>query len=425
MDDSNGVPKLESTESKMVATQTDHDDSFWDKVSLPAESSEIKKESTPDKQPIPLPASSAEKPLQTAATTVSKAEEEVRGKAKSIRRSSASASPTTIDNSKIGLLGGKDVGKTFLFNGIIYRTLSDEKSGAISYYLRSSNLHVQKDPDDPGKPEDLFNLVTRYKRWTKYTNTPFGQQQWYRLSLSFKRGFLGKQDDFLKLEFLDGSGEGFVRPLDQETEPIWRQAFSNAGFMVFCLPMWAAFPGKLDAKEEGRQQKFLQDFYTVLKSYRETRVPGLRVRTILALTHADDDGRCSLREVINHWIRPFLNDPEKYLNQLTGRRGITRYLAEAQAVSRFMHEKFSEAEDALVARIPSELDFGRGGPWIIPISAVEGKTLDLAEEVREGRRAQGDSDDPSLHNLVRSAPVPVHVELPLLAALCESHNALM
>jgi hypothetical protein len=73
----------------------------------------------------------------------------------------------------------------------------------------------------------------------------------------------------------------------------------------------------------------------------------------------------------------------------------------------------------LVSRIPRQLDFGRGLPWIIPISAVEGKTLARAIEARKGM-----TDDAPLPPGIEP-PVPIHVELPLLAALCENHNALM
>jgi hypothetical protein len=65
---------------------------------------------------------------------------------------------------------------------------------------------------------------------------------------------------------------------------------------------------------------------------------------------------------------------------------------------------------------PSELNFGYGLPWIVPVSAVDGNKLEQAEADREHAPK---------YRYVGAAPIPAHVELPLLAAMCEHHNALM
>ena len=324
-----------------------------------------------------------------------------------------------LDKRKIGLLGGKGAGKTYFFNGIIYRTLTEEKAGAVSYYMRSSSLLSHDKPGQPGQPVDLYQAVNAYRDWIRFANTPVDRPTWYRLNLRFRTGVIGKSESHLELGFLDGSGDAYAAITDA-TKPIWKSAFSNAGIIIFCLPIWAAFPAKLSADDEAKRQLFLKEFFNVVGNYRHIRVPGLKVRSILALTMADDDRRCALGELIARWIKPYINNPEIYLEQLRRRTGIPRYLANAQAVSAYMHEKFRATDDLLVGRILDELDFGKGQPWIIPVSAVEGRTLEPADAMRNSGL-----DDSALRDLVRSSPVPVHVELPLLAALCENHNALM
>lgn len=322
---------------------------------------------------------------------------------------------------KIGLLGGRGVGKTYLFHGMIYRTLDQERAGAVSYYLHSSDLRILAKPFGNTQRVRLHEVVRSYESWRPFLATTWENQIWYRLRLEFYIGLLGRKQSQFQLEFLDGSGEGFTRPLNDLTIPTWKEAFRDAGIMVFCLPMWAAFPADgLSDDDKKQQNDFLNEFYLVLENYREIRNRSLKVRTILALTMADDDQRCSQRDIIDNWIKPYADDQEKYLQRLSKGRGITQYLASAQVVSDRMFKEFRAIKNnPLVSRIPRQLDFGRGLPWIIPISAVEGKTLERAVEARKGK-----AEDAPLPPGI-APPVPVHVELPLLAALCENHNALM
>lgn len=331
---------------------------------------------------------------------------------------------------KIGLLGGGGVGKTYFFYGMMYRTLDEDKSGAVSYYLQSSELRRYDrrfgDANGQSKFEDStldFNLaleVKRYESWERYVPTTFEAQLWYRLRLGFKTGFLGGNHSYLDLEFLDGSGEGFSRPLGSLTMPIWEAAFRNAGIMIFCLPIWAAFPAPgLSTADQELREDHVSEFHQVLKNYLSIRSPGRKVRSILALTMADDDRRCALQDMIDRWITPYIEDSERVLEQLRSRSGIPRYLASAQAVSDYLHRQFRLLRGKpLVSKIPKMLDFGLGRPWIIPVSAIDGKILEKATDYR--KRAPDASIPEQL-----DPPIPVHVELPLLAALCENHNALM
>jgi hypothetical protein len=80
-----------------------------------------------------------------------------------------------------------------------------------------------------------------------------------------------------------------------------------------------------------------------------------------------------------------------------------------------VREEFREAPEARVARLPSQLDLGAGEPWIVPLSAIDGDRLAVLEA------------DPTAHPARRrlAPPIPLHVELPLLVALCSRSNALM
>lgn len=318
---------------------------------------------------------------------------------------------------KIGLLGGPGVGKSYYFHALVYRTLDDETSGAVSYYLRSSNVWVSREPGERASEVDLRKMVGLYEKWIPFLRTTLEGQAWYRLRLGFRTGWLGTNRSQLEVEFLDGSGEGFTRPLSDLTRPTWDSAFHDADIMVFCLPMWAAFPGDLSPKDERQQEQYLDEFAMVLRNYNEIRDPALKVRAILALTMADDDKRCALQTVVQRWIKPFISDPDAYLKQLRRRSGVARYLANAREISEYIHGEFAAFRGSpLVRRIPKDLDFGRGLPWIIPVTAVDGKVLESVVEAR----MSGDGIPRRL-----ASPVPAHVELPLLVALCEYHNVLM
>jgi hypothetical protein len=107
--------------------------------------------------------------------------------------------------------------------------------------------------------------------------------------------------------------------------------------------------------------------------------------------------------------------PATLLKQLRRGSGVARYLANARTISEVLHEEFAASLDPRVGSIPQKLDFGAGRPWLIPVSAIEGDTLDEIE-----KEFPNPDDRPNLR-----APIPVHVELPLLVALCERDNALI
>ena len=222
------------------------------------------------------------------------------------------------------------------------------------------------------------------------------------------------------MEFFDGSGEGFfeLAATTAKSRKLWEEGYLKARVMIFCLPLWAAFPdSNLTDREWKDREDLLEGFDQVIQNYRDMRERHKAVepvKSILALTMADDR-RGALRTLYDRWISPYLDAPHTYLRQLHKGGGVARYLANTRKVSEALHEEFRAARDPRVVAIPQSLDFRGGRPWIVPLSAIEGARLDQIE-----------AEVPNPDDRLRlGAPVPVHVELPLLVALCERDNALM
>jgi hypothetical protein len=321
---------------------------------------------------------------------------------------------------KVGIVGGKAVGKSYLFQAMVYRTAAGDQSGALTYYLDqgATNLYSWTQSGQE-RSTTLKDFVRNYEQWERLDQTSILTQRWYRLRLGYRTGIFGQQRSTLDIEFFDGSGEGFFqRPIDDETEPIWRDGYLEARVMVFCLPLWVAFPRSgLSADDLEERDDVLTGFQQVVQNYTDVREKYGRtspVRTILALTMADDR-RTALTKLQDCWVKSFLKSPRTYLRQLRKGRGVARYLDNARRVSEAVRHEFSETRDPMVGRIPSSLEFRGGEPWLIPVSAIEGSRLRHREE--------GHVDADTWRRL--GPPIPVHVELPILVTLCERDNALL
>lgn len=321
---------------------------------------------------------------------------------------------------RVGLLGGKGVGKSYFFRSLVYRTLDGKRSGALSSYIDQDTVRVYETLDRRTAPRSIIpsDLIQDYVSWARLHSTTSTDQTWYRLRLPFRTGLLGRRRSFLDVDFLDGSGELFEAGVRPETEELWKEAFLEARVMVFCLPLWAAFPapgGVLSDDDWRDRQLALRGFDAVVRHFKDLREKhGLShpVHSVLALTMADDR-RSALVTLKSRWIDPFVEESLLYLRTLRRGAGVARYLFNARKVSEALAQEFDASPDPLISSIPVSLELGAGQPWFVPVSAVDGAVLDAARESR-GRQASG-----------QRPPVPVHVELPLLVALCASHNALM
>jgi len=342
------------------------------------------------------------------------------------------------DTQKLGILGGKGVGKSYLFQAMVYRTFAGRQAGALTYYLErdSMRLFIAEGAEGNGarriastgqaRTLNRVNFIKQYLTWQRLADTKLETQQWYRLRLSYRTGWLGGGQSAVDVEFFDGSGEGLFQAstLNPNDWALWTKAYFNARVMVFCLPLFAAFPSpELTDKDWLWREDLLTGFEQVVQNYKDMRRRNnltQPVTSILAFTMSDDRRRSALQALYDRWISPYIDASPTYLRQLRKGSGIARYVNNARRISEAMHEEFAAVRDPRVAGIPQSLDFGRGRPWIVPLSAMEGARLEeLAEKYPN-------PDDPARLREARNvAPTPVHVELPLLVALCERENALM
>jgi hypothetical protein len=342
------------------------------------------------------------------------------------------------DAQKLGIVGGKGVGKTYLFQAMVYRCFAGAQSGALTYYLENDGMHLftalgeesetGRHLTETGEATTLnrVDFIRKYQRWERLAFTNISNQNWYRLRLNFRTGLFGRARSAMDVEFFDGSGEGLIgaKVLSDEDRALWARAYLRAQVMVFCLPLWAAFP---DSDLSDDDWKFREDlisgFEQVVKNYNDMRSrhrATTPVSSVLALTMADDRRRSSLQNLYSRWISPYLAAPQTCLKELRTGTGVARYLNNARKVSEGLHEEFASVADPRIASIPQSLDFGRGVPWVVPLSAMDGTRLDKLDSLYPN------PDDPlRLRAVLVGAPVPVHVELPLLVALCERENALM
>lgn len=347
--------------------------------------------------------------------------------------------PTTggskrVKTTRLGIIGGKGVGKSYLFQAMVYRTYSNDHAGSLAYYLGGDSITLDEATERTRdkatertrthQSKNLVAFIKNYEVWNRLLQTTQEQVYWYRLRLPYQAGFFGSKSLGIDVEFFDGSGEGHFAIEDvfstDSVSSIWKEAFLEVQTMVFCLPLWVAFPNTELSKEHQRvREDILQQFERVIMNYREFQKRNqqrIQPRSILALTMADDQ-RSALNTLRDNWITLYMQNPEDYLPRLRNERWITLYLAQARKISKALYVEFKNSRDHLVNSIPSKIEgVSSSKPWLVPLSAIDGRRLAEIERIRE-------TDDPSYSPSL--PPVPVHVELPLLVALCEWKNALM
>jgi hypothetical protein len=317
---------------------------------------------------------------------------------------------------RIGIAGGRSTGKTYLFQAMVYRTQDGGRAGVMSGFLgdHANSVYTGHDPKAMGVATDQDFLIGAYKQWTRIE--PTSVPSWWRLQLQYNTGWFGKKREKLNLTFLDAPGEDFSR------HHIANAEFKDARVMVFCLPIWAVFhdPSRLTRVQAEDAANALKDFREIVGKYKhalEQDRTRHKVRVIVALTMADD-ARSSAEDVKEAWITPFVDATtvSRSLKMLRTQGGLSTYLAAARRVSRVMEARLREHPDTSVSTIPFMLDFSEGRPWFLPVTAINGARLQviLGAPEEEQRRLR-----------LEGRPVPAHVELPLLIALCEETNALM
>ncbi len=334
---------------------------------------------------------------------------------------------------QVGILGGKGVGKSYLFQAMVYRCVV---AGILDRYLRNIRPDVFRanavDRHGAIDRPTFFriptnSLVDGYMAWRRLPTTQEDQQFWYRVRFRFNTGLFGSRQRSMEVAFLDGSGEFLERGVPLPfMRGIWEKAFQRATIMIFCLPIWVLFPNQqfMTAVDwEDREQR-LAGFDKLVNTYMDIRDQRLRVRAVLALTMADDR-RSALRKLHRNWIAPCMNEAsaQTYLKSFKRPNGITRYLKSAREISEYIYRELDASPDPLVGQIPGALHFGYDDLWMIPISALDGERLETYEAEWKAWEAEGrPADRKPRHSRF---PRPAHAELPLLAAMAECHNALM
>lgn len=333
----------------------------------------------------------------------------------------------------IGIVGPSDSGKTYLFQGLVYRLENPGRYGVMTRYLKKNGISLWECSKPPNRAPGAQNLGhswgleqfnERYKEWLELPHTPPDKGYWYQLLLSVRSGWLGGRDSTFMVDFIDCAGEEYQKPLDlrDEHDPkpklsttVWL-TFERARVMVFCLPAWVAFPGDTLSDEDWtKRETMMTGFSAVLANYRLLRTDRQnqgqelpRTRIVVALTQADDE-RCALTTLRGRWIDAYVNRSESHLKRLARMSGPTTYLATARGVSDYVRSEFEHAPDQAIRTLPDRLEIEDEKPWFIPVTAMHGETLRKLTD----------------RSLGIDPPVSAHVELPLLLALCDHSNVLM
>jgi hypothetical protein len=331
-----------------------------------------------------------------------------------------------IDQStRIGILGGRQVGKSYYFQALVQTLIHSAASGSggsgvLSRYLRGRPpevWHSLTSNDEKPALIDTSVLAAEYRGWRRLPTTTRNAQRWYQLVMTFGTGLTGQKNWKLAVDFLDGSGELLEVGLAVEAmAAIWERAYRKATIMVFCLPLWVLFPDRRVMRPEDvkERDRILAIFGNLVNTYKEVRDHKLNVQTFLALTMADDR-RGSLEALRRRWIEPCTGNRRRLqLEKLGSLQGVPQYLASARQVSNYLYKEIRYSEDTRVQEVPGKLTFGNP-PWLVPVSAIDGEKLAAIEAERRAGTLDGVYDEPR----------PAHVELPLLAAMCECQNALM
>ncbi|MBT3219856.1 MAG: hypothetical protein HN348_12270 [Proteobacteria bacterium] len=317
---------------------------------------------------------------------------------------------------KMGIIGGRAAGKTYLFQAMAYRTINPRRAGVLTPFLAQSPpvVYHRTDQDTGDERLNVRDFLSEYREWRRLATTTVGVLHWYKLRLKTPCGFLGLGRANLDVESLDAPGEALAG--DYATyQKMWHDAYIGARVIIFTVPLWAVFPDQEMSDDNWlARERALAEFHQVVHHYKNLREEAgetSRVRSVLALTMADDD-RSELKAIRDRWIEPYRSG--KYMRQL-GYWTVARYLESARMTSNALKELFHDLPDQNLASLPDELSIGGSSPWIVPVSSIDGQKLDEYQQTRRSGKQPR----------IKEPPRPVHVALPLLLALCERDNALM
>jgi hypothetical protein len=338
----------------------------------------------------------------------------------------------------IGVAGPVGSGKSYWFQSLAYRLQNPGRYGVLTRYLKRGGVSLWRQTrrrgnlgdSDENKGEwlDLPTFNSPYESWQRLKGTRVDEFYRYTMVLKYNVGWLGLRETAMKLTFIDCSGELFVTPpgRDPLVDAAWG-AFEKAQLMIFCLPLWAVFPNGSEMQKSDwvLREQALIGFEAILKNYQRLRqdqeTAGRKppkTRIVLALTQADDR-RNALETLAQNWVHDYIDNDGANLRRLARPSGPTKYLAAARRISDYVSNEFRQITDDSVKKTLARLDTAGMKPWLIPVTAIEGSLLPPPDDGTGAVPWRAAAVVPS------GTPKPAHVELPLLFALCEAHNALM
>jgi hypothetical protein len=307
----------------------------------------------------------------------------------------------------LALFGGPASGKSFLFQAMVHRCQSRRFAGALTPLLGRGAITVDI---DGSARNGLQTILREYAGWQTLGSTLHDRPSFYRLSLPYSSGWLGRSVSRLRIELPDLAGEIYVQGNDGPSAARWNALAVESRVLIFCLPFWAVFPAAKISDETQQRAKMQLDAYerVVNQVMAARKAAGAEPPLILVVLTMADDRRCGLAELRDIWL-PDKDLVEPLLVRLRNMRSLMAYLQDARKISDYLRTCF-EVDPERARLIELLEDQGHPSPWILPVSAVDGRVLE---------RDQQQLPPPG------HPPMPIHVELPLLLALCEQTRALV
>lgn len=302
---------------------------------------------------------------------------------------------------KLAFVGGRSVGKTYLFQALVNTLAYSENTGALSYFIDTKNpvdLFRRVEGQSRFSISNIDDYLRGFNNWDRLLGTQIGYQHSYQLRVPFKDGVLAKNKRSMYIEYFDGAGEQLVSGSEQG-EKTWLTHYHDAEVMVFCLPFWAAFPSKdhqdISPKSDEYREELeetISSFVDVVQNYdgmRNLHNIDTKVKCVVALTQADQIHFTTFgQELAETWMYPFVRPLEveesefqesvqEYMKNFRSGAGVNRYLANARNLSDTLREEVKK--NKTINRALKYLDYGCGEPWLIPMSAISGELLDSSD----------------------------------------------
>lgn len=305
---------------------------------------------------------------------------------------------------RIGILGGKGTGKSYFVSALVHCLRKSENRGAVMAFIRrgeDSMSIANAASKDLVTPESFCD---NFENGLGIPQTIESNQRWITIRLFYRKGPFGLGKSIMPIDVEDLSGELLSKPLNPINQPIYERVGSKSRLMIFCLPVWVAFPGP--ATNRTGAQRLTREFAQVIENHpqvaRQFRHRE-RVLSVVALTMADNP-ESILTDVREAWVNRYRDPSIPYeLENLHRPNHLCAYLTAARRVSRSLHRQLEYSEDGIRREVAKSIrlkSLSRRA-WLLPVSAYDGQ-------------------NPGSKN-----PLPVHVELLLLAALCMNRNVLM